>query len=126
MRFCSELYNQEGKAERIKNFPFPRQYAFFGEVFVVIFACLLPFGLISEFAKLGESFVWLTVPFCLLISWIFVTMEKVGDTSENPFENNLNDVPMTAICRAIEIDLREMLGETDLPQPMQAECDILM
>lgn len=126
MRLCSELYNQQGKAERIKNFPFPRQYAFFSEVFVIIFVGLLPFGLITEFAKLGDSFVWLTIPFSILISWIFVTMEKVGDSSENPFENSLNDVPMTAICRAIEIDLREMLGESDLPQPIQAECDILM
>lgn len=126
MRYCAELYNQQGKAERIKNFPFPRQYAFFSEVFVVIFVCLLPFGLLTEFAKLGESLVWLTIPFSLLISWIFVTMEKVGDSSENPFENSLNDIPMTAICRNIEIDLREMLGEADLPPPIQAECDILM
>ena len=41
-------------------------------------------------------------------------METIGDSSENPFENCINDVPMTAICRKIEIDLREKLGETEL------------
>jgi putative membrane protein len=53
-------------------------------------------------------------------------MEIIGDTSENPFENSINDVPMTSICRNIEIDLRDMLGETDLPKRVQAVNNILM
>jgi putative membrane protein len=59
--------------------------------------------------------VWLTIPFSLLISWVFFTIEQVGEFTENPFDNAMNDVPLNAICRTIEIDLREMLGETDLP-----------
>lgn len=70
--------------------------------------------------------MWLTVPFSVLISWIFVTMEIVGDSSEDPFEGFINDVPMTALCRTIEIDLREMLGETALPDKVTAENGILM
>lgn len=126
MRLCNDLYAQQGKAERIKSFPFPRQYAYFSEVFVSLFIVLLPFGLIGEFAKLSESATWLTIPFSILISWIFDTMEKVGDTSENPFENSLNDVPMAAISRNIEIDLRELLGESELPEPLQATEGYLM
>ena len=126
LRFCSDFNNHQGKAERIKNFPFPRQYAFFSEVFVYIFVSLLPFGLIGEFAKISPDHELLTIPFTLLISWVFITMEKVGDTSENPFEGSLNDVPMSTICRNIEIDLRALLGETELPQPLQAVDDILM
>jgi ion channel-forming bestrophin family protein len=126
MRMCAELYNQQGKAERIKSFPFPRQYAYFSEVFVDIFIFLLPFGLIGEFFKLNPALTWLTIPFTVLIAWIFKTMEKVGDTSENPFENNLNDIPMSAICRNIEIDLREMMGEDNLPAPLEAVDNILM
>lgn len=52
-------------------------------------------------------------------------MEIVGDNSEDPFENFVNDVPMTALCRTIEIDLREMLGETDLPPKVTAVNDVL-
>ena len=64
--------------------------------------------------------------FIVLIAWIFVTMEVVGDSSEDPFENFINDVPMTALCRTIEIDLRQMLEETDLPLPIAAENGVLM
>jgi putative membrane protein len=52
-------------------------------------------------------------------------MEIVGDNSEDPFEGFINDVPMTALCRTIEIDLRQMLGEEDLPDAIQPIDDIL-
>lgn len=126
MRVLEEFYNLQGKCERIKNTPFPRQYAFFSKVFVWIFVLLLPFGLVGEFAKMGHTMAFLTIPFSILISWIFTTMEIVGDNSEDPFENFINDVPMTALCRTIEIDLREMLGEKDLPPKIMPEMDILL
>ncbi len=125
-RTLVEFYNQQGAAERLKSFPFPRQYAFFSYVFVWLFILLLPFGLLTEMAKVGGWHIWLTIPFYTLIAWVFNTMEVVGDTSENPFENSINDVPMSAICRNIEIDLREMLGETDIPPKIQAVDNILM
>lgn len=125
-RIFQEFYNQQGACERIKSFPFPRQYAHFSKVFTWIFVLLLPFGLVNEFAKLGPGCAWLAVPFHMLVSWIFVTMELVGDASENPFENGINDIPMTAICRNVEIDLREMLGETELPARIQPVNHILM
>ncbi|MBC8153232.1 MAG: hypothetical protein H7Z72_10005, partial [Bacteroidetes bacterium] len=85
-----------------------------------------PFGLLNEMVKIRGIHLWLTVPFYTIIAWVFNTMEVVGDTSENPFENSINDVPLTAICRNVEIDLREMLGETDLPPRMKAVENILM
>ncbi len=125
-KLLMEFYNQQGACERIKNFPFPRQYAYFSFIFTWVLVLILPFGLLNEFQKLGESFVWLTIPAHMLISWIFFTMERVGDTSENPFENGINDVPMTAICRTIEIDLKEMLGEENIPEKIQPVNNILM
>ncbi len=127
LKLIEKAYTYQGQCERIKNFPFPRQYAYFSTVFVWIFVVLLPLGLISEFSRLGyEQAIWLTVPFSTLISWIFVTIEVVGDNSEDPFENYVNDTPMTALCRTIEIDLREMLGEKDLPPRILPVNDILM
>jgi len=125
MMTLEQLFNLQGGCERIKNTPFPRQYAFFSYMFVWLFAALLPLGLIVEFEKLGPYHLWLTVPFSVLVSWVFNTIEIVGHTSENPFENEMNDVPMTAICRTIEIDLREMLGETALPPKLAPIDDIL-
>ncbi|GAB3243361.1 bestrophin family ion channel [Hymenobacter seoulensis] len=120
-----ELTNLQGGCERIKNTPFPRQYAFSSIVFVWLFVALLPLGVQGEFEKLGHGHYWLTVPFSMLVSWVFVTIELVGHISENPFENKMNDVPMTALCRSIEIDLRQMLGETNLPAPMQPHNGVL-
>jgi putative membrane protein len=117
--------DQQGAAERIKTFPLPRQYASFSSVFVWIFMLMLPFSLVSEFDKLGPA-SWLAIPFSVLISWIFLTMEQVGDTSEDPFENGINDVPITAISRNIEIELLEMLGGQVLPERIAAVDDILL
>ena len=125
LRVLEELFNLQGACERIKNTPFPRQYAFFSYLFVWLFAALLPLGLIGEFEKMGPSHFWLTVPFAVLVSWVYNTIEVVGHFSEDPFENELNDVPMTALCRTIEIDLRQMLGETEMPPKIEPIDDIL-
>lgn len=127
MNSLDTLYELQGGCERIKNTPFPRQYAYFSSVFVWIFCLLLPFGLVGEFARIhANDLIWLNVPFTVLIAWIFLTIDIVGDNSEDPFENYINDVPMTAICRNIEIDLREMLGETELPEKIQPVDGILL
>lgn len=120
-----ECVKEQGAAERLKSFPFPRQYAHFSNIFVWIFLLLLPFGLIDEMTKV-TSFDWLIVPFSTLISWMFITMEQVGDSSEDPFEMGLNDVPMSAICRNVEIELLSMLGIADLPKPVSPVGDILL
>lgn len=120
------FYDHQGKAERIKKFPFPRQYGSMSFVFVGILIFLLPFGLISEFSKLGEYGIWISIPFTVLVGWIYLMMELVGDYSENPFEGLGNDIPMLSLCRTIEIDLREMLGETELPPVIEAKNGVLM
>ena len=125
-RLLKEFYDNQGASERIKTFPFPRQYAYFSFVFSWLFLLLVPFGLVPEFLKFGESMIWLLIPFYTLIAFVFNTMEIAGSTSENPFENGINDVPLNAICRTIEIDLREMLGEKDLPKKLEPVGDILM
>ena len=65
-------------------------------------------------------------PFTVLVGWVYWIMEIVGDYAENPFEGLAFDIPMTALCRTIEIDLREMLDETNLPENIKALDDVLM
>ena len=120
-----ELYNQQGASERIKNFPYPRQYASLNNWFIKIFVALIPFGMIDEFAKLGEGYVWMTIPFSALSGWIFTTLERIGETSENPFEGSANDVPITSISRNIEIDLMEMINIKHDLKPIQSQNNIL-
>lgn len=123
------LYDQQGKCERIKNFPYPRQFATINQMFVRLFVSLIPFGTLSEFSKLGDKLgdwmVWFTIPFSVIISWVFMAMEKIGESTENPFEGGPNDVPITAMSRTIEIDLREMLDEKDLPPALAPVNKIL-
>lgn len=122
----NEFLADQGKAERIKKFPLPRQYGSASRFFVGIFIFLLPFGLIEDFVKLGTSGIWSFIPVVAIISWIFLIMLLVGDYTENPFEGLGNDIPMLSICRTIEIDLKEMINDTDIPEPIKSEGNILM
>ncbi|KFE97356.1 multidrug transporter [Chryseobacterium formosense] len=125
-----DLYDQQGKCERIKNFPYPRQFTSVNLYFTNMLCFLLPLGFIGEFAKMtekfGEHIIWFAIPFSVFIGWVFLVLEQIGESSENPFEGNPNDIPITQISRNIEIDLREMLGETDLPPALQPVNNILM
>ena len=115
---------------------------------------LLPYGMMHEFHKIGneieklveawkpypdggyhyiieligENFVWFTIPFSIIISWIFHTMERIGEVSENPFEGIANDVPITTMSRGIEIDIRQMIGDDDsnIPEPIPEQNGIQM
>jgi ion channel-forming bestrophin family protein len=129
-----DLLEQQSKAERIKNFPYPRQYATVNRIFVWCFVALLPFCLVREFDRLNESvtgllagqMVWLAVPFSALVSWMYVSLDLVGESTESPFEGGSNDVPISHVSRLIEIELREMLGESDLPLPLLPKNEIIL
>ena len=129
-KLLAELYDHQGKSERIKNFPYPRQFATINQMFIRLFMSMLPFGILQEFSKmsqdLGKAFIWATVPCSLIVSWVFYIMERIGDATENPFQGGPNDVPISNISRTIEIDLREMLDEQNIPAPLTAVNDILM
>ncbi|PHR35243.1 MAG: hypothetical protein COA38_02845 [Fluviicola sp.] len=120
------FYTLQGKNERIKKFPLPRQYANMSRYFVGILILLLPFSMIPELMKVGEFGLWVAIPVTALIGWIYVMMEIIADYTENPFQSMINDIPMMSLCRTIEIDLLEMLGETDLPSPIKAKNGVLM
>lgn len=122
----NKFIENQGRNERIKNFPYPRQFALICNFFVNLFVFLLPFGLLSEMSKLGDYFIWLNVPFSVLIAWVFFLMNVVGDYSENPFEGLINDVPITSMVRNIEIDMLQMCGEENIPDPIMPRDGVLM
>lgn len=116
------LANYQGAAERIKNTPLPRQYDFFTRLFVLLFSTLLPFGLLGLLQNAEMTMAsWLAVPLSILLSGVFVIMERTGAANEDPFENQITDVPLTALCNTIERDLKEMLGGMSLPEKMQPD-----
>ncbi len=150
----TEFFTLQGKVERIKNFPYPRQFATLNYFFVWIFIILLPLGMMHEFEEIGMSvvdairehmkvhdspihaivefigmyFIWFSVPFTVIVSWIFQTMERIGETTENPFEGNPNDIPITTMSRGIEIDIRQMINDDPdfIPVPVDPQFGIQM
>jgi ion channel-forming bestrophin family protein len=129
-----EFSSHQGKSERIKNFPYPRQYATINTFFVKLFCLLLPFALLGEFNSLNDdiagvlkgNMVWFVIPFSVLISWVYTSLEQVGESTENPFEGSANDVPISQMSRAVEIDIREMLAEANLPPVLQPHNNIIL
>ncbi len=122
----ADFYDQQGKCERIKNFPYPSQFSSIANYFVWLLAIVLPFGLVDEFSRLGDDLAWLNIPFSVILTWLFTSMDKVGEATQNPFEGGANDIPMAQMSRGIEIDLREMLDETQIPEGVAAVNNILM
>ena len=127
MKSLRDFHDQQSRCDRIKNNPYPRQYAIVSSMFVFIFCTLLPFGVVPIVAEvsgdegmLGTVAIWLTVLFSTLLGWMYLSLDQVGESTSNPFEGNANDVPISQICRDIEIELRTMLGEEALPAPLPA------
>ena len=81
--------------------------------------------LIDSYPFIGKHFVWLSIPFSVIVFWVFHTMERISITGENPFEGTANDVPISTMSRGIEIDLREMLDvpSESIPKPIEARYD---
>jgi putative membrane protein len=105
----NDLTDAQGGAERIKNTPMPKQYDYFPQLFVQMYCMLLPLALVT-------SMGWVTPLGSTLVGFIFIALDKIGRDLDNPFENDLYDVPLTSITTTIEINLRQLLGETELPQ----------
>lgn len=122
----TEFFNGQGKSERIKTFPFPRQSASTALWLSFVFAFLVPFGMLDIFKDMTNWMYWITPILSALVIWVFFFMEKIGDYSENPFEGTYNDVPVTAISRTIEIDLREMINDENISEPIKAENGFLL
>ena len=116
------LYDIQGGCERIKRTAFPDRFNFHTRIFVWLLAVLIPFSLIES----DQYFDVVAMVTETLLAFIFVTIERLGAELRDPFENRINDTPMSALCRTIEIDLRQQLGETSLPPPVEPINGVLM
>lgn len=105
------LSTAQGTVERIKHTPTPRQYDYFTRRFVQLFAALAPFAAVG----LVPDALWWAPPLSLVLAGVFVIMAVTGSANDDPFEGRVTDVPIGAICAEVERDLREQLGEADLP-----------
>ncbi|UVO50328.1 hypothetical protein M0208_07260 [Sphingomonas sp. SUN019] len=105
-----DIANAQGGMERLKNTPLPNQYRFFPTFFTHLFCVLLPIGLVETLGfatPLGSTIAGL----------MFLAVLQIGEDLVDPFSNTVHDVPLTAMCRTIEIDLLQSIGD-DAPEPV--------
>jgi putative membrane protein len=107
----TELANHQGGCERIRNTPLPVAYRFFTRAFVRGYCLLLPFGLLDT---LGVATIFVVAA----MAFVFLVVETVGGLLQDPFTRGVYGLPLSAMSRTIEIDLRSALGERDLPAPL--------
>ena len=108
----------QGACERIKNTPIPGSYNVLIHRLVACYVFALPFGLVDSTGPLTPAVV-------LLVAYAFLGIDAIGDEIEQPFGNDTNDLPLSALSNMIEINLRQGLGETDTPEPLVASNGVL-
>ncbi len=121
-RSLASLHDGQGGCERIKNTPFPDRVRLFSVTVAWAMAIFIPLCIIDVDNKF-DAIDMLIVPFMMLA---FVVTERLGAELMNPFDGEPNDTPMSTLCRSIEIDLRQQLGEQDVPPPLEPVGGVLM
>jgi ion channel-forming bestrophin family protein len=112
-----DVANAQGGMERIKNTPLPAQYRAFPTFFTRLFCILLPIGLV-------ETLGWATPVGSTVAGLMFLAVLQIGDDLTDPFANTVHDVPLDAMCRTIEIDLLQAIGDP-APEPLKPDGDVL-
>lgn len=108
------LLDIQGGCERIKKTPMPRGYGFIAERLVHYFSILFPMSIVAELH------LW-TIPISLLVCMAFALISEAGRVLEDPFTMFWNGLPLSAISRMIDVNLRQRLGEkgADLPRLLE-------
>lgn len=112
-RILVDIANAQGGMERLKNTPLPNQYRYFPTLFTHIFCVLLPIALV-------ETLGFATPLGSTLAGLMFLAVLAIGDDLVDPFANSVHDLPLNAMCRTIEIDLLQSIGE---PAPVPITPD---
>lgn len=103
-----EFNNIQGRSERIKNTAFPRSYSYFQRLFVWTHGLVIPFAYVRYLD-------WWAIPVAFVLNYVFFAIDFVGSRTEDPFENRYDDVSLSAISKTVERNLKESLGEKELP-----------
>jgi putative membrane protein len=109
------LNTAQGTIERIATTPTLRQYDYFTRRLIELFALVAPFALLG----LVPDAIWLTTPLALILAGTFVVLAVTGAANDEPFANQVTDVPIDTICTQLEHDVLTAIGHPDPPQPLQ-------
>lgn len=96
------MTNVCGACERIKNTPIPIAYSSFIKIFIILYSVTLPVGYVFSMGY----FVVLAVPF---IFYVLITIEMIGESIEEPFGKDSDDIPIDKIASNIKKHCLEVL-----------------
>ena len=114
----ASLAAAQAGCERIKSTPIPFAYTLLLHRTAYAYCFLLPFGLIDLIGPM--------TPFVVaIVAYTFFGLDALGDEIENPFGMSAHHLPLESLCRTIEINLLEALGERNLPASIQPQDGLL-
>lgn len=93
-----------GACERIKTTPIPYSYSMFIKKFLFVYALTLPVSFLWEFRY------W-TVLLVTFAFYFLVSVELIAEEIEDPFGNDINDLPLNEISIKIKKNVNEIFGE---------------
>jgi len=91
-----------GGCERIKTTPIPYSYTMYIKKFIFVYILTLPFG----FVTIAE---YMTVPIVVLISYVLLSVELIAEEIEDPFGNDVNDLPTDELSVKIRDNVKEII-----------------
>lgn len=97
-----DLIDLIGICERIKNTPIPYSYSMFIKKFIFIYIITLPFGFVTTFG-------YFTIATVLLVSYVLLSIELIGEEIEDPFGRDSNDLPTDELAGKIRENVKEIL-----------------
>lgn len=100
----TEITTVQGACERIKSTPIPASYTVLIHRIVGLYCVGLPFGILSTVGTMTPVVV-------AIVAYAFYGLDAVGTEIEDPFGLDPNDLPLSALSRMIEVNLRQRLGE---------------
>lgn len=115
----NQLVAEAGKAERINSTVFPVTYRIFLHIIIYLFIATLSIAL-------DHAPPLFVVPLLLIIASAFFLLENTATHMQDPFENMPTDTAVTAIARTIEINIKNLLEEDNIPAKAQPEKFYLM
>ncbi|MBT8494866.1 MAG: hypothetical protein KJO07_17550 [Deltaproteobacteria bacterium] len=112
------LTDIQGGCERIKATPIPKSYNTLMHRLVTFYVFALPFGVVQQVGIF-------TPEVTVLVAYAFLGLDAIGEEIEEPFGIDPNDLPLSAMSRMIEVNLRQRLGETEVPAMLEPVDGVL-
>ncbi|KAK3112710.1 hypothetical protein LTR53_010741, partial [Teratosphaeriaceae sp. CCFEE 6253] len=111
MLFLASLGEVLAGVERVVNTPLPIAYSISISQITWAYVLALPFQLV-------RTLEWVAIPGTILGGYIILGLAAIGRELENPFGQDVNDLPLDAYCQELANDIDAMISR---PAPLKTD-----